>query len=282
MRKKRNQWRTRKIWTQHHGEIPFDEFRLSNEIHHIDGDPSNDDIMNLVCLTVHEHYEIHFWQEDWHACTLIMTKLKMGADAIAEMRVLSALKNSGVNNPAYDHTLYTFVNKKSREKVVMTQNDFSKSYGFSRSKICRLISGKKWQVGDWSLAQHVDRVDQRAPFEPDVIYRWRHRMSEEIIEATRSEMAASFGLNTNHLRSMIKEKRHSCQNWELDTGFPIVTRPSNQKDLTLYCFQHTVTKETMIATRAEIESKMKIPKSAICRMISGQAKSANGWRLISK
>jgi hypothetical protein len=63
--------KTRKIWTQHHGEIPFDEFGYRHDIHHIDGNPHNNDIDNLICLTLHEHYEIHFWQGDYGACFAI-------------------------------------------------------------------------------------------------------------------------------------------------------------------------------------------------------------------
>lgn len=44
----------REVWKDHHGEIPE-----GNHIHHKDGDPTNNDIENLECVTPQEHAERH-------------------------------------------------------------------------------------------------------------------------------------------------------------------------------------------------------------------------------
>ena len=44
----------REVWKEHNGEIP-DGFH----IHHIDGDPTNNDIENLECVTPEEHAARH-------------------------------------------------------------------------------------------------------------------------------------------------------------------------------------------------------------------------------
>jgi len=44
----------RKVWNDAHGKIPKE-----HHIHHIDGNPNNNDISNLVCITVEEHAKIH-------------------------------------------------------------------------------------------------------------------------------------------------------------------------------------------------------------------------------
>ncbi len=44
----------RKIWKKHNGDIP-----KGYHIHHIDGNPYNNDITNLICLPPSEHAEIH-------------------------------------------------------------------------------------------------------------------------------------------------------------------------------------------------------------------------------
>ena len=43
----------RVIWEEHHGAIPDD-----CEIHHLDSDPTNNDISNLECLTISKHRSI--------------------------------------------------------------------------------------------------------------------------------------------------------------------------------------------------------------------------------
>ena len=57
----------RKIWMKHHGKTIPENY----EIHHIDGDRTNDSIDNLVCLHIDEHLEVHREQGDWGAVAAI-------------------------------------------------------------------------------------------------------------------------------------------------------------------------------------------------------------------
>jgi hypothetical protein len=54
----------RKIYENHIGKIPIDETGRTYEIHHIDGNHSNNDPINLEAITIQEHYDIHFEQMD--------------------------------------------------------------------------------------------------------------------------------------------------------------------------------------------------------------------------
>lgn len=46
--------KAREVWTSKHGTIPANLL-----IHHVDGNPGNDDIANLMCVTTKEHVELH-------------------------------------------------------------------------------------------------------------------------------------------------------------------------------------------------------------------------------
>ena len=61
MGKKRRELKVdyRRIWKEHHGTIPKDEFGINYHIHHIDGDPFNNDISNLQALSAEEHSKVH-------------------------------------------------------------------------------------------------------------------------------------------------------------------------------------------------------------------------------
>jgi hypothetical protein len=61
---------------KHNGEVPKDEFGRSFDIHHIDGNNKNNDINNLKCVSIQEHYNIHFEQGDQGACHAI--RIRMG------------------------------------------------------------------------------------------------------------------------------------------------------------------------------------------------------------
>jgi len=61
----------RKIWQEANGPIPKDEQGRSYEIHHIDGNRTNNSLENLTCISISEHYEIHLRQKDYAAAALI-------------------------------------------------------------------------------------------------------------------------------------------------------------------------------------------------------------------
>ena len=90
--KRQNTRHAKRIWREHFGPIPRDSDGRSCEIHHIDGDPQNDDIDNLICLTIYEHYDIHFWQEDWGACFAIAGRLKVSPEELSILTTQHNLK----------------------------------------------------------------------------------------------------------------------------------------------------------------------------------------------
>jgi hypothetical protein len=73
--KGRNKYQYRKIWEQYHGDIPLDELGRPYDIHHIDGNRENNNIDNLLAVSIQEHYDIHFKQEDWGACKALSMRL---------------------------------------------------------------------------------------------------------------------------------------------------------------------------------------------------------------
>lgn len=75
----------RKIWQQHHGPIPKDQHGRSLEIHHINGDHSNNDISNLKLVTIEEHYKIHYDQGDYGACVIMSHRMKLSPGEISEL-----------------------------------------------------------------------------------------------------------------------------------------------------------------------------------------------------
>ena len=94
----------RKIYEQHHGAIPVDDLGRTYEIHHIDGDHHNNHPSNLQCVSVQEHYNIHYAQEDWGACAFIAKRLKLTKEQISEL-VRSHNRNlKGANNPFWGRT----------------------------------------------------------------------------------------------------------------------------------------------------------------------------------
>lgn len=80
----------RKIYEQHYGSIPVDEHGRTYEIHHIDGDNTNNDITNLKCVSIKEHFDIHASQGDWDACFAMSIRMKLSPE---QLSLLSTKQN---------------------------------------------------------------------------------------------------------------------------------------------------------------------------------------------
>lgn len=90
----------RKIYKYHYGEIPKDEFGRSYDIHHIDGNRSNNDINNLKAVSLIEHLEIHIRQREFDAANLIAER--MGLELYTGYkRPKHSERMTGENNPMF-------------------------------------------------------------------------------------------------------------------------------------------------------------------------------------
>lgn len=105
----RSRARYRRIYEKYYGPIPVDVNGISYDIHHIDGDHTNNDISNLKAVTIQEHYELHYAQQDWGACFAIANRMRI--DPKEKSRLLKEwhkqrLENGthnllGKNNPSH-------------------------------------------------------------------------------------------------------------------------------------------------------------------------------------
>ncbi len=76
----RDSYNYRKIYEHCYGSIP-----MECDIHHIDGDYSNNHPANLQAVTRQEHYDIHYKQEDYGACFKIANSMKISRAELSEV-----------------------------------------------------------------------------------------------------------------------------------------------------------------------------------------------------
>ena len=87
-----NSMNYRKIYEEHYGPIGKDQFGRALEIHHIDGNHSNNDISNLKLVTIEEHYKIHYDQGDWNACLRMSYRMGVSPEEKSELARKNALQ----------------------------------------------------------------------------------------------------------------------------------------------------------------------------------------------
>jgi hypothetical protein len=132
---KRNHYFYRSLWKEHYGSIPKDENGISYEIHHIDGNSANNDIMNLKCVSIEEHYDIHFQQKDWGACFIIAKRMKLTKEKISD---LASKAGKICAEKQLKNGKHNFLNDDIRTKAI--QNSF---YRTEHGKEIRLEKNKK-------------------------------------------------------------------------------------------------------------------------------------------
>jgi len=77
----------RKIYIENYGPIPD-----GYDIHHIDGNHSNNDPKNLKAVSLQEHYDIHYKQGDYAAAHRIAQRMNMTKEEISKISSLAATK----------------------------------------------------------------------------------------------------------------------------------------------------------------------------------------------
>ena len=90
----------RKIYEDHYGAIPVDSDGRTYDIHHIDGDHDNYHISNLKAVTIQEHFNIHYAQEELAACHAIKLRMDVSPEELSDLasKAARARVNSG-NHP---------------------------------------------------------------------------------------------------------------------------------------------------------------------------------------
>ena len=120
----------RKVWVEHNGPIPLDNSGRSYEVHHKDGNRNNNSIDNLVCVSIREHYDIHYDQGDWAACRLIAERMEIGAEEkklLAEKNATTMVKEGThpflkENRKKYGCNGITSEDAKTRSEILVKEN----------------------------------------------------------------------------------------------------------------------------------------------------------------
>lgn len=138
----------RKIWEEANGPIPTDDTGRKMELHHIDGDRSNNSLSNLQLLTITEHYEIHYKQGDWGACQSIANRMKISPEE--KSKLCSALALKRVNEGTHHFQDPEFIKKDSLRKSQNRSGENHPLYGKKMPK----------ETTDKQSASHKKLVEQ--------------------------------------------------------------------------------------------------------------------------
>jgi len=125
----------RRIYEQHFGAIPKDEDGRSYEIHHIDGNRSNNNIENLMCVSIKKHYAIHYLQRDWAECMAMAIRMQLTPIELSECS--SKAQQKRLKNGTHNFLDFEFHSNREKKKIESGTHNFSseQSSQLARSRV---------------------------------------------------------------------------------------------------------------------------------------------------
>lgn len=106
----------KKIYENHHGEIPVDINGKKFHIHHVDGNHKNNNPNNLVALSEEDHYLIHLNQGDYGAASRLAKRKFVTSTERSELARLAMI--SRMSSPEYiNPSKLEYVRKKQSESA---------------------------------------------------------------------------------------------------------------------------------------------------------------------
>lgn len=123
----------RKIWENTYGPIPKDPKGRTFDIHHIDGNRNNNNIENLVCLSIEDHYKIHLRQyeetkSEKEFRSLVFLSERIGKD-------VSNLTGWTVSDKTRNKISQTLTGTKRPQEVVKKFTEKLKGYKWTEDQI---------------------------------------------------------------------------------------------------------------------------------------------------
>jgi hypothetical protein len=187
----------RKIYETYIGPIPKDENGRSYEIHHIDGNHNNNNLSNLKCVSIREHYEIHKSQGDLKACLIMSERMKISPE---EKSYLAKISNTGENNPMFG--------------TIWINN------GIENKKIRGDIP-EGWVRGRIINPEHANSFNKRSKKGTNnsrfnrTLYCFENIETLERVISTSYEFAIKYGVSTKGLRELIRKNDISFKGWRI-------------------------------------------------------------------
>lgn len=117
----------RRLWRKYHGAIPLDELGRRYDIHHKDGNRENNEIENLMCISMQEHMELHINQGDWAAAFRIAQRMGISPAIKSELMSQSNKKRLAAGtHPFQQPELRKLVMERLTKLVAAGEHPFQK------------------------------------------------------------------------------------------------------------------------------------------------------------
>jgi hypothetical protein len=266
MTKRNGNHEARKTYKKYHGSIPKEDDGRTYEIHHVDGNWQNNDVSNLVALRIQDHYDVHFAQEDWGACSRIAGRMSKSTEEIAELsrKQMRELVDSG-------NHLFTNSEWQSNNAQERVKNNTHNLQG-ERNPCHKMI-----EEGTW----HTLKREDGSSLSSDRVKEGTFHMSKPEYREGMSRIQNEKVSNGTH--GWLGESNPVFT--QMANGTHALTGKNNPRfDSTIYSFRHDDTEVVEKMTQNEFIKKYNLHNYSgnLSAMIKGKRNIVKGWRIIER
>jgi hypothetical protein len=206
----------RKIYENHFGPIPEDDNGRKHEVHHIDGRHTNNCPTNLMCVSIKDHYDIHYSQGDWAACVKIAVRMKLSPHEISELGRKNALQmvergthplvGGSVQRARVAAGTHHFLGPNNNQRRLLngTHHFLDKTASVERSNN-RVADGTHHFLGKGLSHPKTDKK----------LYCFEHKITKERVRLTQYEFVRKYEINQSQVCHLIQGKAKSAKKWML-------------------------------------------------------------------
>jgi hypothetical protein len=275
----------RKIYEQHYVPIPKDEEGRTYEVHHINGDRSNNDPTNLVALSIKEHYEVHYDQGDWDACLAMSERMSITPEEKSRLAKAGAAKQLAAGTHPWQNKEVQSKNGKKGSQKLLDESRHPWVGGKLQSETqTKLVeSGDHPWLGDGSYQRSV----QQAKIDDGT----HHLLGGEIQRKYQlSRVADGTHVFIEAVKRQLESGTHVSQKeWQCEDCGETGVGIGNYKRYhgvnckygsTSYGWENIKTGEKKTATRWEMIVSDSSLRKRIGEVIDGTRKHVKGWRIV--
>jgi hypothetical protein len=207
----------RKIYENHFGPIPKDKDGRTYDIHHIDGNHSNNSIENIRALPIEEHYDIHYSQGDWGACVKMLIRIQASPAEIS--RLSSLCQRKRVTNGTHHFLRRSDGSSLSHEMNITRVEDRTHQMLKQEdgNSIGRKANIKRLSEGTHNLPLNGDSSKHNQY--DHTIYTFIHT-SGKTETCTRNELEHRYHLHQGNFSGVMRGVRNQTGGWKLSKISP--------------------------------------------------------------
>lgn len=118
----------------------------------------------------------------------------------------------GEKHPNYNHTVYHFINKETKEEFIGTVFNFCKKFNLYKSNTINVTKRKVKSANGWTLFDNSNEFI-KYKIKDTTLYKFKNLETGEIFEGTKRDFCNKYKLESGNVAALVKKRYKTTQGW---------------------------------------------------------------------